>query len=64
MEQALNQVTQTLKQVHRNKMHLHENNTHEQEILLRLVSSMNFKRENPRYQGMIVVFIKNNKFKR
>ena len=64
MGQALNQVAQTLKQVHQNETHLHENNIHEQEISLRLVSSGNFKRKNPRYQLMIAVFIKKGKFKR
>jgi hypothetical protein len=53
-----------LKQVQENETHLQENNMHEQEISLRLVSSMNFKGKNSRYQGMIVVYIKRNKFKR
>jgi hypothetical protein len=62
--EALNQVAQTLKQVHRNETHLQENNIHEQEIFLRLVTSSNFKQKNPRYQVMITIFIKKGKFKR
>lgn len=62
--QALNQVNQTLHQVQQNKIHLHGNNIHEQEIPLRLVSSMNFKRKNPRCRLMIAIFIKKAKFKR
>jgi hypothetical protein len=62
--QALKQVAQTINQVNQNKIHLHGNNIHEQEIFLRLVSSMNFKGKNPHYQVMTVVLIKNSKFKR
>jgi hypothetical protein len=62
--QALKQVVQTLKQVHENETHLHGNNMHEQEIFLRLVSSGNFKRKNPRHQVMTAVFVNKDKFKR
>jgi hypothetical protein len=64
VSQASNQVKQTLKQVQQNKTHLQGNNMHEQEIPLRLVSSLNFKQKNPRCQVMTAVFSKKNKFKR